>query len=394
MKNRTIPALLLLGTLSLSAQTPRPADTRHIRPAFTIAKGHLIGEAQMRFFFQDEITELSTGLLTGETYWDIQSGLALHYGLSHSVELHLLQIIYQDNHKKGPGYNLPDDLFLGFQTHLWQNRPGTWRSGAQLQLRLPVAEHHNVPLEPYSSGRVGAGVTMLASHLSRPDSPGLGLTLSSNLGFYHHNDRGTRITNVPGSSATARRHTIEMVYGIAAQQTLNSWAFFAELSGRHFLQKPPATAYTRENSLYLSPGISLTLPSHLRLRAAVDVRLSGDHDETTYGPDGLAAITTPWDRLPNHPDWRINFSLQLPIYPAPFSKDRIDPIKKEQQDQIRAEKEERVLDVLTRERQKAEEAEKELARMQAERQRIEEALKRVRELLQPPAPEEKPNQAP
>ncbi len=393
MKKTLLAALILVLPVSSHTQSERPADTHHIRPAYTIHKHHLFAQAHVRFFFRDQIQEYTSGLLTGETYWDIQNGLQLSYGLSDHVELRILQIIYQDNHKMGSGYNLPDDLFLTAQAHLWQNQTGHYRVHGQMEMRLPTAAHHNLPLEPYSSDRIGAGFTVMASRLSRPDAPGTGLTVSANAGLFNHNDHGVEIGNVPGSATRAEHNVLEMAYGLALQQTMGRVAFFAELYGRSFLRKPPTAAYTRENSLYFSPGMTMTLPSEWRIRTAVDLRISGDRDETSYGPsDGH--LRAPWTSLPNLPDWRVNFALQLPIYPALFRRQPKDAKEEAVRQVLQAQTEEAVLDELTREQQKTENAEKDLARIQAERQRIEQTLKKIRDLLENPTPPQEPPENP
>jgi hypothetical protein len=371
---------IALGICSaLFAQATPPPSSQQVRPAYTIRKGNLYAQTQVRFFFQDQILELAPNLLTGETYWDIQNSISLIYGLRDHVELQLQQIVYQDNHKPGTGYNLPDDLFLSARFANFGDPARQFLFGGALEVRLPLAEYHNLPLEPYSAGRPGFGLTFLASHLSDPDLPGTGTTLSANIGFFLHNDHGLILTSTADDTISAAHNSSEFLYGLAASQSLGRFVLQAEFYGRAFMRKPEITAYTRENSLYFSPAINYTLPSTIQFRLCGDFRLSGETDDTYYLHAKADAL--PWKSLPNVPKWRVNVGLTVPLIPFALLQSRkkngtIETSFTQQQ------LEQELTRQLAAERKKAEEAEENLARIRAERERIGDILQRLRNTVE------------
>jgi hypothetical protein len=376
MKKFSLLALVVILPSGLLAGEVTRIPLQQVRPAYPISRGHLYAQIPVRFFFQDQILELAPNLYTGETYWDIQNSLSLFYGLHEHVDLSLQQIIYQDNHKPGTGYNLPDDLFLRARLAGFGNPELPWRYGGQIELRLPVADYHNLPLEPYAADRAGMGVSFLASHLASPDNPGRGRTLNANLGFFFHNDRGLVLTTAEEDTLSAAHNSSEFIYGLSVTQILGRFDLQAELYGRAFMRKPAATAYTRENYLYFTPAISYMLPSTIQLQLAADVRLSGNVDDTDY----LNGNALPWKSLPNVPEWRLTAALTVPLIPFPEAKPDAD--KPVIGDYSQQQLEQELYRQLAAERKKAEEAEANLARIRAERERIDKIMQQLGQTLE------------
>jgi len=377
---KKLSILFLFSALQLSLQAGEVTRTglQQVRPALPISRGHLYAQIPMRFFFQDQILELAPDLLTGETYWDIQGGLALFYGLNDHVDFALHQIIYQDNHKPGTGYNLPDDLFLRARVANFGSADSPLRYGGMIEVRLPIAEYHNLPLEPFSAGRVGWGFSLLGSRLGDPDDPGAGLNLNANLGLFFHNDHDLVLTTAPDDTLSSAHNSSEFTFGLSATKNLGALGLQAELYGRAFMRKPAGTAYTRENFVYFSPGISYSLPSTIQFHLTSDLRLSGDDDQTRYWH--AQAGDLPWKSLPNLPGWRINLGLTVPLIPFPRLGRADRPAAAEEYS--RQELEEQLYRQLAGERKKAEEAEESLARIRAERERINAILERLRTTLE------------
>jgi len=378
MKKLSTLFLFLALQFSLQAGEVTRTGLQQVRPAFPISRGHLYAQIPMRFFFQDQILELAPDLLTGETYWDIQGGLGLFYGLNDHVDFSLHQIVYQDNHKPGTGYNLPDDLFLRARVANFGDPASPLRYGGMIEVRLPIAEYHNLPLEPFSAGRVGWGLTFLASRLGDPDDPGAGLLLNANLGFFFHNDHDLVLTTAPDDTLSAAHNSSELTFGCSVSRSLGAVDLQAELYGRAFLRKPAATAYTRESFVYFSPGISYTLPSTIQFHFTTDLRLSGDADQTRYWHARADAL--PWKTLPNLPGWRINLGLTVPLIPFPrLSRPESAAAADEYS---RQELEQELYKRMAGERKKAEETEANLVRIRAERERISAILERLRATLE------------
>ncbi len=268
--------------ISLSHAIEFGLGTLHVGSAATIAKKGLNIGTHSHAFFKDEMNQLSDGTSKGETYWDVQGRLGLVYGFTEKLELGLSYIMYQDNHKGGDGYNFPDNLLLRVKLGSLGPQTSSMRFGLQGNFRFPTTNKYNLPLEPYSADRIGVGLTGLFSILSDPLYPEYGFNLHANLGFFNHNDFGLTMTDVPTDTITATENTKELLYGISAAKKIQHFNLYAEIYGSTFLTEPPITAYTRESSLYFSPGITYQSSRTMSFNVALDLRLIGNDDKTVY----------------------------------------------------------------------------------------------------------------
>lgn len=360
----------------------------HVHTAWTVPARSMMLGGHSSAYFKDEVYNTSSGVATAVTYWDVQGRLGLIYGFTPNVEFAASQIIYQDTNTGGVAYNIPDDLLLRAKFGSIGRRNGSVRLGAQLDLRLPTADVHNIPLEPYSADRIGLGVMALFSIVSEPLFPASGININANLGFYNHNDAGLPLTDNPNDNITSDKSTKEVLYGVSYSNMMHEFGFFAELYGNYFLSEPPITAYTRENSLYFTPGIVHTPNSWLKLNVGMDIRLTGDSDNTVYAGEKGSLLRKPWQKVPNLPSWRINVGATITIRsgatrltkgPAPVQSTEVYVTPRQ------AKTQEALFDELARERKATENAEAELERIRAERERMENLLQRLKNILQTPA---------
>jgi len=361
------------------------SGTLHVRQAYGAPKSALFLGAHTRAFFKDEVHQEPSGLSAGQTFWDIHGAFGLSYGLTSRFELGITSILYQDNHRNSNGYNLPDDLILHAKLGSLGRASGNTRFGVQLDLRLPTGEFHNLPLENYSAGRITVGVTALATILTEPLYPETGMNIHFNAGMVTHNDVGARLVANPLDTLTVEKNTVEFIYGGAFSTAWQDFGFFGEIHGRAFSSKPPVNAYTRENSLYLTPGITYAPNFWMKLRVAMDLRILGGKDETLYNGEQGSYATVPWHDELNLPPWRISVGALLSLNPA-----KAQMVRKKENALKRAtviEKatpEEKIYDDLAKERKKTEGAEAELKRIRSERQRMEDLLERLRKILETP----------
>ena len=379
-------SLLIIATTALATPLGLGLGQLHVQPAWTVPKGNLYLGTHSRAFFKDEVRELPDGTSSGVTYWDVQGGLGFTYGFTSKLQFSLSQIIYQDNHKGGKGYNLPDDLFLRAKLGNIGSDKGNFRLGLAVDLKLPTAEYHNLALEPYSAGRIGVGFNAYFSIVSEPLFPSLGININANVGIFNHNDLGLRLTNLEQDTITVQKATQELLYGFSFSKTGQEFGFFLELYGRSFLQKPPVTAFTRENSLYVAPGITYATNSYLTLMVALDLRILGGKDETAYDGEMGSPLHRPWQTVPNLPSWRINVGASIALSRKPTTRTDMPGVggtvgASGQSAPVS----EKLYEELASERRKTESAEAELERIRAERQRMEDLLKRLREVLEWPA---------
>ncbi len=386
----------LLGSASVPASTIGfGSGTLYVRPAYNPPRATFFCGTHARAFFKDEVRKEASGLSSGATFWDIQGGIGFYYGLTSRLELGVSQIFYQDTHKDEKGYNLPDDLFLHAKLGSLGRKNSSMRFGVQMDLRLPTAKYHNLPLEDYASGRIAIGVTALASIITDPLYPETGLNIHFNLGLMSHNDVAARLVDHPLDTLTVAKNSQELVYGSAFSTTWQDFGFFAELAGRAFLSKPPLNAYTRENSLYLTPGITYAPNTWMKLRVAMDLRILGGTDETRYDGEEGSYAAVPWSHPLNLPQWRISVGTLMSLNPH-----KVQVVRRKENALKRAtviqeaSPDEKIYDDLAAERKKTEGAEAELERIRSERQRMESLLDRLRKILESPAETTKPESEP
>ena len=331
----------------------------YVNSARTIGKGHLNSYFHSSFFGKVSHAEIN------QTMWNVQGSFTLNYGLTDRVEVSLNPIVYQDVNRgtttdgKRSKYNLPGDLFLKLKVGSLGNPKSKIKYGAMLTSRFPVGKSNNVLYEPYSAGTVALGLTTMASYAGDYLFPDESLNGHVNLGYIFHNDAG-KIEN--------KNISAEVTYGIGVQYPLDKWDVTMELNGNYFVQKPSVSAYSRENYLFITPGVSYRIYNWLHLDFGSDFRLSSDKEESRYNFSG---------NLPNnYPDWRVHMAIKLAILPSSLYREseRDILVKK-------AETRREVFEQIVRERRETGKAEQELARIKEERIKAEQELNRLRELL-------------
>jgi hypothetical protein len=309
------------------------------------------------------------------TFWDVQGGFTAHYAVSRRLELTLAQTLYQDTHHDGKGGNFPDDLFLMAKFGSYGGLRSKVKIGFITGARLPLAQQHNVILEPYSGGGLEVGVLGLLSYSKDVLIPENAFNLHLNLGLWQHNDIGKDL--IAGADEfAALRSSRTLMWGAGFAIPSHEFDFTVELFGRNFMVRPPETAYSREDFAYLTPGVKYHASHRMALNVNVDFRVSADKDATRYIPRLNNQVNPD---LPSHPSWRLRFGARLALNkPAPppgqkplfvNSNGRLTTAQKTLEKQ------------LNEERKKTESAEEELTKIRDDRKRMENMLARLRGLL-------------
>lgn len=315
------------------------------------------------------------------TFWDVQGILAFRYAASKHLELALSEVVYQDTHSGGNGYDVPSDLSFAVKLGSYGRVQSRFRVGLLFQGRLPLAKHHNIPLEPYSSGRFEAGLFGLISYSSDLLIPEAGFNAHLNLGFWHHNDVGKTLTARANDKIAVLDPTRQFLWGLGVVFPSNQFDFSLELFGRLYAVRPPVTAYSREDYTYLTPSVLFRLSNRLSFTAGMDIRLSEDKDKTDYS-SGLPQIHAD---MPSHPGWRVRFGARIHMtHPEPreiekplFSENR----SSDASEGIGAGAAATLQERLMQERRETEVAEEELEKIRADRKKMEQMLARLREIL-------------
>ncbi len=365
--------MFLLGNFApVHAQLNGGRGPSFVRAAWNLEPGYLTLGAHTRF--NGKVAEITrNGATLATTYWVVQGGFSLNYGISRHFEASLAPTLYQDTNRGGKGFNLPDDLFLRLKIGSFGARGSAMSYGVELAGRVPTGKTHNIPFEAYAADNFSFGVTALASFAHDPLYPEDGLSAHFNLGYWNHNDVGEKLNNLPLAKDTAlvTQMTQEFIYGAAIIFPSEKFNFRFEVMGSGYLNAPPPSAYSREPVTYLSPGVSYKAYRWMTLDFNSDIRLSGENDKTDY--KGLVAIPG----LPNYPSWRATLGMKLTLLPTSLysSSERELLMRK-------AESRRELFEQIIKEQRETEAAESELERIKDERRKAERELDRLRRILE------------
>lgn len=185
--------------------------------------------------------------------------LGLTLGLSKRTELTAHAVLYQDDqtHIWGP----PGDMQLGLKYYTPLSGRGIM-TGLRAFMIFPTARLHNVPYEPYSSGRLAAGIQALATIDMTESFPLVPLKLYANIG-YLDNDV---------SQEFLRDKRDQVLLGAAMKFPINSVVVFTEYTAEIFANLE-ALRY-RDNASRLTQGASILGPWNLVFDIAADIDLS------------------------------------------------------------------------------------------------------------------------
>ncbi|OQX95769.1 hypothetical protein B6I21_03695 [candidate division KSB1 bacterium 4572_119] len=345
----------------------------YLSSGWTLPKGDFTFHTNSRFYFNNKTFYSSDNSVSAITYWDIHGSLEFYYGFAKHFQAGLSQILYQDNHKGAGGYNFPDDLFLNLKTGGFSAKSGAWNFGGKLMVRIPLADHHNIILEPYSAGQIEAGIFGLASYSSSPNFPESKLNVHLNLGLLDHNDHAVNLNESETLTDLKKHNSREIIGGAAVIFPTSLFDFSAELYGNYYISKPPATAFSRHNYLYFSPGITYKSFYWLSFAFGFDIRLTPNKSSAS----SLINSDLP-NYLPTYPRWRVNFKMRV----NPVSKLKKRFAKEETDTVISTEnKEKTVYEKIADEKKHIEKAEVELENIIKQRQKLDEILNRLKKAL-------------
>ncbi len=340
----------------------------YVHSARTIGKGNLNAYFHSRFFGKVGTT------VTSVTYWDVQGSFTLNYGLTDRIELSLFPIVYQDTNRGKSGMNIPDDLFLKFKIGSLGTPSSKFKYGVMITSRFPIGGMHNIIYEPYSAGTVEVGFTGMASYAEDLLFPDEKFNGHFNLGYIFHNDAGNKLSESAQDTISNKSISSEVTYGMGFVYPFEKWNVTMEMNGNFFVQKPASTAYSRENYLYLTPGVSYKVYQWLHIDFAADFRLTPDNDKTQY----VYGISQLPQQLPtSYPDWRVHMAVKLALLPASLYHDSEKDLLVR-----KAETRREVFEQIVREQNETEKAEKELEKIKEERMKAEQELLRLRKLLE------------
>lgn len=370
-----IVALMVGFDQPVASQSFSANGLSYVRSAWNLPPGYLVMYANTRFFGKVGKINLAQGAPSAVTFWDVQGTLNFNYGISEHFEIGFHPIIYQDTQRGGRGFNLIDDIFASLSIASFGQTGSSFTYGVDLAARFPSAKKHNIIFEPYSAGKVSFGGKAKLSYARDPLYPGDGFSMHFNFGYWNHNDVGEQLTDIPETADTVRveQPTQELLYGFGVNLPTEKFDFSFEISGNAFIQKPPETAYSRENYLYLTQRVRYKSYRWLSLDMGFDIRLAGSNDKTNYALRGVNRVPD----MPNYADWRVILGTRVIILPTSvYSLSERDILMK------KAETRRELFEKIIREQRETESAEEELERIKEERRKAERELERLRRILE------------
>ena len=306
----------------------------------------------------------------------VSGRLNINYGLRKNIELSLTPLMYEDTNK-GSGSNSPGDLFFSVKIGSF-TAPGSHLSyGVSVNSRIPIGSIHNLPFEPYSSGRVEFGLTSLVTYSLDPLFPEESTNIHFNIGYWNHNDVGVDLVGGGDPNSKVASMSQQLLFGTGVRIPKNRFDFSFEVYGNLFLQAPPPAAYSRENYLYITPMVHFKATRWFSLNVGADLRVIKSADNTLYAPAPGGIKRTLVNFQPNYPGWRLNIGTKFNLLPTSiFRVSERDLLMK------RAQSRRDLFEEIIKEQRDTDSAEAELERIRTERIRAEKELERLRRILE------------
>ena len=244
-------------------------------------------------------------------YWVVAGNIAATYGIINHLDATLALRVYQDTHHQEN--NKPGDLFLTIKGGSFNFERGHFAGTIWSTLRFPTGKVHNYPLAEYASGAVEYGFFGGISYYYNPYLPSQGIGLHFNLGWWNHNEKGSEVDIVDGTTRTATVNSQELKMMIAIGIPAGLFQFRMEIFGGNYTTIPDPFVYSAEDYAFLTPSIRYSPYRTLSLDLGVDIRISPDDRQRTSGvPDFSNRLDLP----KNYPPWKIQLGLTYSILPA------------------------------------------------------------------------------
>ena len=355
----------------------------YTQKAQLLTPGELCLVVHSRGYFK-VIPELSTsGGLSREgfTLFDASGAISSNFGFSRHMEFGLTMLLYQDLNLSQQYVNnrlykeqIPDDVILRMKFGGWDVplKSSVLKFAIDLDYRLRTALIRDaVYLEPYSSDALEFGSNILVSYYTDAFYPDESHQIHLNLGYLNHNDSG--LGNGLFNSGQEFLYSFGYVYPTLMID------LHAELSGSHFIEPTLERVFSREDYLYVVPGITYKPFFGFNIQFAMEWEILNKKD-TTVGR------VIPPHYPANYPPWRISTNFVIFPTTAFFSQPTFARVSRE------AKYRERLMDRAGMDRQSLfrwvtdedlgkEYIDLELEKIRQERKRAEQELEKLKQQL-------------
>ncbi len=367
--------LLLLTPILVFGSTNGSKSLWHTQMGRTLSPGRLELRTDMNFYTKvgDYLGQDKPEDFVTVNYWDVQGNALLTYGVMEHLDASLLVRTYQDVHHGEDEANIPGDIFLDIKTGGWELRSPKFNFATLLSLRFPTGNVHNYPFEPYASPAITTGFNMVFSYYNDPYLADRDISAHVNVGYELYNEAGKVIYETSSTKFYADGNSAALTYAAGLVFPTTLFDLTLEMHGLAFTSQPDSMVYSRENFVYLTPGIKVKPFAWMAFKMGFDFRLSSDTEESA---DILPAPNQNLD-LPNYTKWKFRMGVDFTIMPVvSFTKSRTEIEREDLGRKVE------FFEEIIQERQKAEKVEDELKRLRSQREEAEKELEELRQLLE------------
>lgn len=182
--------------------------------------------------------------------------LGLTYGMTHSLELTARLVPYQEDQIHD--FGVPGDTEVGIK---WRTPFSTMSLATGLRgfIVLPTGRSHNVPFEPYSSGKLSWGAMSMITLNVGESYP---LKVYANVGYLDHN-----ITTIFSNESTD-----QLLLGVGLKIPIQPFIMYTEYTGEIFINNKAVDF--KDNSMRVTQGFKFRGPFRTTMDFGVDIGLS------------------------------------------------------------------------------------------------------------------------
>jgi len=368
--------LLVLLVGSLYSQAPYGSyGLIHTQSAKTFESGRLELFTNMNFFTKatDYVGAGSTPVNFAATnYWLIAGQFALTYGITDHFDVTLAPQIYQDTHYANE-YNLPGDIFLTLKGGSFDLASRQLYGALMTKFRFPTGEKHNYPFAEYASGAVEYGFSGALSYYTDPYLPNRAFNGHLNIGWWNHNEAGQTFTWDGGLERKATKNSSKLNYNLGLVYPTGLFDFMLELHGLTYLTQPDSFIYSRDDYMYVTPGVRYKPLNWLSVDFGIDIKVSSDKFSTV----GVPGLGREEYNLPQYAAWKVEMGVNIKILPFTPSRKTAAEVERDEFNK-RVEFFEKIVE----ERERSEDVQEELDRLKEEREAAERELEELKQILE------------
>lgn len=213
---------------------------------------------------------------------DFSGVMGMQFGLFHGFDMTIVTNFYQTPNR-APSIptddivsffktkDIPSSFLLNFRLTPWKVAKDKIRMGIMLTAKWETGPYANVPFQSYATDKNTIGFAWLTSYFQNPGAPDLGYSIHANLQYVNHLDKGLYTgffdegvlraggQDAVADQAVANGNTSALRFALGGMYPFNlggttMWVI-GDVYGNAFMTKPPAAAYTRQNSAFGALGI-------------------------------------------------------------------------------------------------------------------------------------------